>query len=113
MPQTGPLPNDLPSGVQRNMPQVDGAYSLSQRYFLTYFVSGRISFALTSCASVWKPWFPSVTSGPSPDWRARGTMATRLSKSLKTRLIFTPGWLFSKSLESCPSTGSSPGSWLS
>ncbi len=25
MPQTGPFPNDLPSGVQRNMPQVDGA----------------------------------------------------------------------------------------
>ena len=37
-PQTGPLPNDFPSGVQRNIPQVDGAYSLSQPYFLTYFV---------------------------------------------------------------------------
>ena len=53
MPQTGPLPNDLPSGVQRNIPQVDGAYSWSHLYFLTYFVSGRISFAFTSWASVW------------------------------------------------------------
>ena len=52
-PQIGPLPNDLPSGVQRNMPHVDAEYSLSQLYFLMYLSSGRISFAFTSCASVW------------------------------------------------------------
>src|SRR2546430_9380017 len=78
-----------------------------------YLSSGRISYAFTSCASVWLPWFPSVTSGPLPDASARGTVPTRLLKSLKTRLIFTPECEASNCLLSCLSTGSRPGSWLS
>src|SRR5919204_3958306 len=52
-------------------------------------------------------------SGPESEASARGTTFTRLLKSLKTRVIFTFGYCFSKLAESCFSTGSRPGSWLS
>src|SRR3954447_5863141 len=78
-----------------------------------YGSSGRISRALTSCASVWYPWLPSVMSGPWSDASARGTTLTRLLKSLKTMLIFTLGYFLVKFAESSFSTGSRPGSWLS
>src|SRR4249919_1977959 len=52
-------------------------------------------------------------SGPDPDASARGTTFTRLLKSLKTIVIFTLGYCFSKLAESSFSTGSRPGSWLS
>ena len=58
-----PLPYVLPSGVQRNMAVVPGGKYLYQPYFAAYLSSGLISLALTSSASVAKPWLPSATSG--------------------------------------------------
>ena len=47
-----PLPNVLPSGVQRNCCVVPGVKYLFQPYFLAYLSSGLISFALTSRESM-------------------------------------------------------------
>ncbi len=51
---------------------VPGGKYLYQPYFAAYLSSGMISLALTSSASVPKPWLPSATSGaeppPSPSW---------------------------------------------
>ena len=68
---------------------------------------------MTSSASVWKPWLPSVMSGPLFESSARLTVFTSELKSMNLRLILTFGYLFSKFAVICSMTSCRPGFWLS
>src|SRR3954468_23596773 len=72
-----------------------------------------MSLAFTSSASIWKPWLPSVMSGPLSEASARFTTATMLLKSLKVRFTLTFGYFCSNCFVSSVMTGIRPGSWLS